>query len=51
MATAHSMDNQDEGAILALFSFANSRARAEMGTIFGGPNQSMTGRVLLCWTP
>jgi len=40
-------DDQDQGAIQALFSFTHSRACAVLETPFGGSNQGMIGRVLL----
>jgi len=43
--------DQDQGAILALFSLSSSRAFAVLDDPFGRPNQVMIGRVLLCWTP
>jgi len=43
--------DQDQGAILALFSITSSRLCTELETSFGGPNHGMLGRVLLCWTP
>jgi len=40
-------DNQDQGAIQALFSFTSSRVCTVLGTPFEGSNQGMIGRVLL----
>ena len=46
-----SKDDQDQGAIRALFSFTSSCVCTVLETPFGGSNQGMIGRVLLCWTP
>jgi len=43
-------EDQDQGAIQALFSFISSWACAVLETPFGGSNQGMIGRVLRCWT-
>ena len=43
-------EDQDQGAIQALFSFTSSLTCAVLETPFGGSNQGMIGRVLLCWT-
>uniref|UniRef100_A0A7C8Z7B4 Tf2-1-like SH3-like domain-containing protein n=1 Tax=Opuntia streptacantha TaxID=393608 RepID=A0A7C8Z7B4_OPUST len=48
---AQDQTDQDQGAILALFSLSSSRAFAVLDDPFGRPNQVMIGRVLLCWTP
>ena len=50
-AGALAKEDQDQGAIQALFSFTSSRACAVLEAPFGGSNPSMMGRVLLCWTP
>ena len=42
---------QDQRAILALFSITSSRVCTDLEASFGGSNQGMLGRVLLCWTP
>jgi len=42
---------QDQRAILALFSITSSRLCTDLEASFGGSNQGMLGRVLLCWTP
>jgi len=44
-------DNQDQRVIQALFSFTSSRVCTVLETPFGGSNQGMIARVLLCWTP
>jgi len=44
-------DNQHQRAIQALFTFTSSRVCTVLETPFGGSNQGMIGRVLLCWTP
>jgi len=44
-------ENQDQGAIQALFSFTSSQVCTVLGTPFEISNQGMIGRVLLCWTP
>jgi len=44
-------DNQDQGAIQALLSFTSSRVCTVLEIPFGGSNQGMIGRILLCWTP
>ena len=41
-------DNQDQGAIQALFSFTSSRVCTVLGAPLEGSNQGMIGRVLLC---